>query len=113
MAIYPEIDCPEAHDLYHDKGVMFRVKSGGRVETWKGKFCVAESSKWMRIDVVVPGTENGVTEQQFPISQETLETIRPAPKLVMEQAGTQVAFVIPQILPLPDSSGPADYRRVA
>jgi hypothetical protein len=110
MPFYPEIDRWGAHELYHDKGVMFRVRTGGRVETRKGKFFVAADSKWMRIDLVVQEADKPSTVLHIPISQEIVESISPASKLVQEQFGNQVAFVIPQILPLPGSN---DSRQAA
>jgi hypothetical protein len=98
----PEIDFPDAYDRYHDKGVLFRVKSAGKVETRTGRLCVASDSRWMRIDVEVEGAD-GASTLQVPLSQETVESIRPANKLVQQQHGNNVAFVIPNILSLPPS----------
>ena len=98
---YPEINCPHAYELYHGKGVLFRVRRGNRKTVWKGTFRVALNSKYIVIDVVVEGTATSFTEEHLPLTQEIVESIIPAPKEVLESFENQIAFLIPLILLAP------------
>ena len=101
MQDYPEINCPNAYELYHGKGVLFQVRRGREIKIWEGKFRVALNSKYILIDVVVEQTAASVTEDHLPLTQEIVESIQPAPKEVLESCENRIAFVIPNVLVAP------------
>ncbi len=105
MVNCPEIDFPGAYERYHGKGVLFRVKVGTKVESRRGRLSVGEDSRWMRIDTGVEGAANLQASPPVPLTQEMVESLRPATKLVQEQYGNTVSFVLPQILSLPPEAG--------
>jgi hypothetical protein len=91
-----EINCPNANKIYDGKGVLFKLKLGGKTFLNDGKFLVAPNSKAMWIEYNMRIVKGEMVSDILPITDEIIKSIFPASKQVIDDSKDEIVFVIVQ-----------------
>ena len=95
----PEINCPDAYERFHDKGVWFRTLIDGISTPISGRFFVSGNAKHLFVRWIVEADDTHFVEENIPVEQATLASIVPVSPEVVDRAGRRIAFAVHGHLP--------------